>query len=165
MAGSAILGSSLVDDLVPMVDELRADLHEMAGIRQYRVFLERVRWEVGTFHATHVGEGVRGRLSSEEIIPRPHVEFADTHTLTAGGLQATGTATLSEISLTYTQGELLGEPLAAWEEFQIRISDGLGQGISDRLFIPQDHPIADREKTLGWTMVVRMIDDLPLVVA
>lgn len=160
LTGTATLGDNIVDGLVAVADELRSELNAMAGVRQYKVRQLRRQWS-----GTYVGEGACAVTQLRTLSPDPKVKLNDTHELTEGGLQASGTTDLSEISLTYTQNQLLGEPLAANEEFFYRLDDGLGQGVSRRLYIPQDHPETDRSKTIGWQVTLRMVDLPPTVVA
>jgi hypothetical protein len=160
LVGLATMGTNLVDDLVPMADDLRDELHRDFGVRQFRTYLVRRVWS-----GTYVGNGSLKVTSIGELIPAPDVELADTHTLTEGGLQATGTATLHGVSLTYTQNQLLGEPLSNNEEFHYLVVDAHGQGISRRLFIPQDHPTTARSKSLAWDVTIRLVDTPPNVVA
>lgn len=151
-------GTDLVDDLVPTVDDLRDELHADFGVRQFRCYLVKAIWSGGL-----VGIGSKRISYVKELIPSPKVKLDDRHDLTPGGLQETGTATLTEISLTYTQAQLLGEPMAAGEEFFYLLTDRFTQGISRRVFIPQDHPDSDREKDIGWAVKVRRVDNPPNV--
>lgn len=163
LVGTSVLGTNLVDDLVPMIDELRGDLYADMGVRQYRIYQVRRIWSGGA-----VGVGACRVAYVRELVPSPLLELDDSHSLTEGGLQATGTATLSEVSLAYTQDQLLGEPLSYGEEFHYLAVDAHGQGLSRRVFIPQDHPVphrADDTDAAGWRVKVRLVDTPPNVVA
>ena len=149
--GTATLGTNLVDELVAVADELREDLHADMGVRQFRCYGVRGAWS-GTYH----GEGSHAITEIREFIPSPRVTLADKHDLTPGGLLATGTCKLEELSLTYTQSQIMGEPVAANGDWHIVLVDGLGQGVSRRVFLPQDHPTTDRENNIGWEVVLRM---------
>jgi hypothetical protein len=154
LVGASVMGTDLIDDLVvDPVDGLRDELYREFGVRQFRTYLVRRVWS-----DTCVGRGSMRVTQRQELIPAPDVVLEDTHELTPGGLQASGTATLHEVSLTYTQNQLLGEPLANNEEFHYLVVDGLGQGISRRLFIPADHPTPDREEGIGWDVKIRLVD-------
>jgi hypothetical protein len=153
LAGAATLGTNLVDDLVPTVDDLRAELYTDFGVRQFHTYMVRRVWG-----DTYVGRGAMKVTQKQNLVPDPDVVLEDTHSLTPGGLQATGTATLHEVSLAYSQNQLLGEPLANNEEFHFLVVDALGQGIARRLFIPQDHPVTSRDKELGWSVKIRLTD-------
>jgi hypothetical protein len=154
-AGAA---ANLVDDLVPMVDELRNELHADMGIRQFRLYHVHAQWSGGL-----VGVGAKTITTISEILPAPRLVMADTHHLTEGGLQEIGVGTLSEVSLSYSEAQLLGKPMAPGAEFFYLTVDGLGQGVQRRVFIPQDHPWPDREKTIGWKFRVRRVDGPPNV--
>jgi hypothetical protein len=160
LTGTATLADNLVDDLVPLVDELRADLYADFGVRQFSTSVVRKVWS-----GAEVGSGSVKVTRLQYLTPPPDVVLEDTHSLTPGGLQATGTATLHEVSLSYTQNQLLGEPLAYNEEHQFLVVDALGQGIARRLFIPQDHPMTDRTDGIGWDVKIRLVDTPPNVYA
>ena len=149
MAGSAILGSNLIDELVPIIDECRETLHADFGYRQYRVYLVRRRWS-----GTRRGEGTLSAISSTELVPSPRVEWRPLKTdLTEIGLDEDGPIVITEVSLTYTEAELTGQTIAATDEFFYGFTEtaGLGQSIRDRTFVPSSRPlIADREKNMGW---------------
>jgi hypothetical protein len=156
--GSSAMGDNLVDEIAVIADELRDDLHSEFGVRQWRCYVTKSVWSGG-----RVGVGARTVSYVKEMLPSPKVALVDRHDLTEGGLQETGTATLKEISLTYSQADLLGEPMAAGEDFHYLLVDGLGQGISRRTFIPQDHPYPDRENNIGWEVKIRRVDNPPNV--
>lgn len=154
--GNAVLGSNLVDDLVPVADELREELHADFGVRQFSVRVIRKLWS-----------GARGGLGAaridhiSEIVPAPRVRLLDNHVLTEGGLQEVGAAVVDEISLTYSESQLVGGShgdLAVAEEFFWRFDDRIGQGVTQRVYIPQDHPWPDREKNIGWEIKLRRDD-------
>jgi hypothetical protein len=149
--GAASLGDNLVDDLVPVADELRDELHIEFGVRQYRCFGIRETWSGAT-----VGVGAHAVTQVNEFLPSPNVELNDKHDLTPGGLLASGTCKLTEVSLTYTQNQIMGEPMAANEAWHIVLADGIGQEISRKIFIPQDHPTTDRDGNVGWEVILRM---------
>ena len=158
--GASTMGTNLVDELAVVADSLRDELHADMGVRQFRCYIAKAKWSGGK-----VGVGSKRITYVTEIVPSPRVVLDDQHSLTQGGVQETGTATLTEISLTYSQAQLLGEPMAAGDEFFYLLTDRLGQGLSRRVFIPQDHPWTDREQDIGWMVKVRRVDTPPLVVA
>ena len=154
--GDAVMGSDLEDDLVPVADALREELNADFGLRQFSVKQIRKLWS-----------GTRGGLGSaridfiREILPSPRVRLVDHHELAEGGLIEVGMAVLTEISLTYSESQLLGGThgdLAAGEEWYYRLDDKLGQGVVQRLYLPQDHPWPDREKDFGWSIKLRRDD-------
>lgn len=155
MAGSSTLDEDvLVDSLVPTVDSLRGDLHAAFGVRHFRVFVVSRTWSgglpgLGTF--TDV---------EEEILPRPMVEpFTELkYKLEPCGLTEAGYVKLSEISLAYSEPDLVGE---SEEDTQIlwRISEGQGQNTATRYFFPKGPPYPDRIKTIGWLIGLMRVQE------
>jgi hypothetical protein len=156
--GAATMGNNLVDELAVVADDLRDELHADFGVRQWSVYHIHARWSGGL-----VGVGSKSVTTISELIPSPKLVLEDTHTLTEGGLQETGLSTISEVSLTYSEDQLLGKPMVAGAEFFYVAVDKLGQGIQRRIFIPNDHPFPDRENTIGWTFNLRRVDGPPNV--
>ena len=151
MAGTAVLGTSLVDDLIPRVDELRRDLHADFGVRQYRVYTVKRVWS-----ESRRGAGDALYVNETELIPAPRIDWGSLkQTLSDIGVDEDGSITLHEVSLTYTESELNPSNLAANEEFFFKVVDGLGQGIAARYFTPQDRPVPDREHEIGWVVTLR----------
>ena len=155
MGGTAILGTNLVDRLVPMTDRLRGRLNAMAGVRQYAVYRVRRVWSGG-----RRGEGTATTTLREELTPAPKVDFASLRNhLEPQGLIEEGGALLTEVSLTYTEAELTGRPLGPAEEFFLRLVDIQGQGSRDRYFEPTDAPlVVDRERDIGWRVPLRRFE-------
>lgn len=160
MPGSAILGANLVDELVPMIDELRGDLHSAMGVRQFRVYLVKRRWS-----GTCRGEGTPTFVYQNEITPQPKVDllsaletFGVQFRQTEFGREEEGDIFVTEVSFTYTEAELLGGTLANNEEFYYRLVDAYGQGIQTRYFIPSRPPESDRVKTMGYRLQLRRVE-------
>ncbi len=160
MAGSATLGDSLVDDLVPLVDDLFSELLPMAGIRQWRVFAVRRTWPSGQRGIAGL-VATRPQIAEIEILPPPEVSLAGstpgaftaaarTWEMTQGGRSPQCDAILSAVSLTYTETELGGGSIPENVEFYYRLVDGKGQGCTPRYFVPAGQPAPDRARTLGW---------------
>jgi hypothetical protein len=155
VGGSAILGTNLVDRLVPMTDRLRGRLNAMAGVRQYAVYRVLRTWSGG-----RRGEGTATTLLREELTPAPKVDFSRLRNhLEPAGLLEDGGALLTEVSLTYTEAELTGRPLAADEEFFFELVDVQGQASRTRYFEPTDAPlVVDRERDIGWRVPLRRFE-------
>lgn len=155
MAGSAVLGTNLVDELVPMVDELKGDLYRDMGVRQYRTYLVRRRWS-----GARRSEGTVTVLSRTELTPAPRVDFGGLRTqLEPHGFLEDGSVRLTEVSLTYTEAELTGRPLADNEEFFYKLVDAHGQASKTRYFTPTDAPLeVDREKNIGWRVPLKRFE-------
>lgn len=153
------LQDNLVDDLVPVADELRGDLYQSMGIRQHNVHLVRRRWS-----GTERGEGTVTVLSNVLISPPPlftlpNTQGAEHWEMSPDGRDPQGMALLTEVSLTYSEAELTGGIIAKNEEFYYRVSDSRGQGVATEYYVPSARPRTDREKNLGWEIQLRRIGD------
>lgn len=147
MSGNAVLGDNLVDDLVPTVDELRDSLHTAFGVQQFRVYTVLRTWDGGA-----TGSGASTDTETE-LTPQPKVEpYKTRFELDGCGIDEAGYVVLREISLTYTEAELIGPTLVAGQEWLIKISDAQGQAIADRYWVVQEPPFPDREQDIGWTV-------------
>jgi len=148
LSGSATLGTNLIDDLVPTIDDLRGDLNADFGTRQWRVYVVRRTWNGGE----------RGRGSyvetQLEITPPPLVSFDEEERLLPEGRDEEGTITLTEVSLTYTADELLGGNIPAHVEAFYRLDDQHGQGTGSQYYVPKKPPAPDRENGIGWKVVL-----------
>jgi hypothetical protein len=155
MAGSAVLGTNLVDELVLMVDELKGGLYADMGVRQYHTYRVRRVWS-----GERRGEGTVTVLLRQELTPAPKVAFERLHNqLEPQGLLEEGGALLTEVSLTYTEAELTGRPLAANEEYFFKLVDAQGQATKTRYFTPTDAPlVVDREKDIGWRVPLKRFE-------
>ena len=152
MAGSAILGTNLVDSLVPdVIDGIREDLHPQLGVRQFRVF---------AVTRTYTGEFGGDQFTDAELEFRPqplvmnYTSFTTIrYRLEPCGLDEAGMVILKEISLAYTEAEVAGPPAdPTMEDFLIRIDDAHGQGIPSRYFQVAGPPYPDRISGMGWDM-------------
>lgn len=157
MAKDAILGTNLVDSLVPdVIDGIRDSLHPELGVRQFRVFTI-IRTYIGAFGGSSFTDLV------EELTPQPLVEpYSEKvgeslgYELEPCGLDEAGVVVLKEISLQYTEANIVGPPPSPeTQNFYIRISDAQGQAIPDRFFVPVGPPYPDRIKDMGWTLKLK----------
>ena len=162
MAGSATIGTNLVDSLLSVVDDLRGSLHPDMGVRQWRVFRRTRTWS-----GARRGAGTFTDVDFE-ILPQPLVRVdansAQTdklrYELQQAGLNEEGGVALSEISLTYTEDELTGRPIADNAEVFYVLRDAHGQEIRDRYYTLAEPPMPDRVKTIGWLMKLTIADTL-----
>lgn len=147
MAGSATLGSNLVDSLVPIADSLRDSLHTDFGVRQFKVWTVLREWTSGT-----IGDGDYTDTETE-IEPQPLVEPYNTEfNLEPCGIDEAGYVELREISLTYTEAELMGAVTEGGEQWFIKLTDAHGQEIADSYWLLKERPFPDRIKDIGWKM-------------
>lgn len=149
MAGSAQLGTNLVDSLVGLADNLRGSLNSAFGVRQWHVFAVRREWSGGERGAGTVRVSERVQLT-----PDPEVLFdsgrAFMYEMRAHGRDSVGDAMLREVSLTYSEAQLTGGTIEPHEEFFFKLEDAHGQAHAPRFFVPKRPPIADRDKRIGW---------------
>lgn len=146
----ATLGNNLVDELIPVVDDLRGDLFAALGVRQHNVTIVRRVWSGG-----EVGAGSPAETLTP-ILPQPAVVFGgEEDRLDACGRVETGTATLREVSLQYTETELMGGAPSPGTEVYYRIDDAHGQGIATTYWVPAKKPTPDRETDLGWAVALK----------
>lgn len=150
----SILGNNLVDKLIPTVDRLRSSLFPSMGTRQYIVTIVIREWSGG-----EVGDGTPTFVSQTDLDPQPMVDWEgrrDKLDRRAGcGLVDAGACSISEVSLTLTESELLGLPRAMNRECYYRISDAHGQGIAPTFWVPDGTPTPDRERGIGWIVHLR----------
>lgn len=149
MAGSATLDSDvLIDDLVPVIDELRADLHPQFGVRPFRCFVVTRRWD-----GQQVGEGSY-KDTIIELTPQPRVLQWDGYkwVLLAQGTHEDGRIRMTEVSLTYTYAQIVQLNLQPNEQFFYVLTDAYGQASERRYLRPARPPFPDREKDMGWVI-------------
>jgi hypothetical protein len=159
LIGTATLDPAvLVDSLVPdLIDGLRDELLPSFGVRAYRVY--RV---VRTWSGAEIGDGV---LTDDgaELRPRPRVKIWDGLKFVQAicGIRELGDVKLTEVSLTYTDADLTGQPLAKNQESFIAIGEGNGQGSPLRLWGHTQPPFIDREVDMGWVLHLRRVEAAP----
>jgi hypothetical protein len=153
----ATLGSNLIDDLVPVVDDLRSSLSADMGTRQYEVHLIRRTWSSNGGRRGPPGTCVV--TSDVTLSPPPLVEFLSADRLrwemSPGGREQTGECRLTEVSLSYTEADLSGGVIGAAEDFYYELRDALGQSVVLRRYVPSAPPTTDRDKTIGWVVTLR----------
>jgi hypothetical protein len=154
MGGNAVLNDDvLVDSLVvDLIDDLRGELHPEFGVRPYALVVIRRVWD-----GDAVGEGSYHDVETE-ILPQPRIWNFGSLEQEPGGTNERGEVKITEVSLTYTESELVGEGLGDNEEWLFRIDEAHGQGSRSRLFKLNRPPFVDREKDMGWVLYLRHID-------
>lgn len=142
---------TLIDDLVPLVDEIRG-IHQELGTRPYRVWTVRTRWTGGDR-----GEGDEVVVEEREILPTPRMTTgidAMDRILHPVGADEEGNLSLAEISLTYTDTDLAPEVGDA-EQFYYEVRDT--KGGPRRRFLLDSAP-ARSARDVGWTLRLRSQD-------
>jgi hypothetical protein len=159
LIGAAVLNpSTLVDSLVPdVIDGLREDLHPAFGVRAYRCY--RV---IRTWSGKTVGDGKPSDVGAE-LRPQPRVAMWDGLKFVQAtcGIRELGDVKLTEVSLTYTDGQLTGQPLAANQEMFIALGEAHGQASPLRLWAHTAPPFIDREKDMGWVLHLTRVEAAP----
>lgn len=158
MPGSATMGTSLVDRMVALTDRIRGSIPIALGARQFRVYTV-----VRTWTGNSTGGGVPEDVATE-LTPRPIVEGYDgiRGRWIPGGIDEQGGCRLVELSLTYTEAEIIGPVLEDGQEWLIRVDDGMGQGVASRYYAVDGPPSPDRNKSLGWIVKLRRASDAVL---
>lgn len=153
MPNAILTPGVLLDDLVPLADDVRG-LYAELGARDFRAFVVRKAWDGG-----EVGVGNETDVVVTEILPLPNVSAIGVHgELRPAGLEEEGDLVLSEVSLTWTEGELYSpDDLAANEQHLIRLDGATGQGVRSRYYVPAAPPVPDRTG-LGWVMRLRRVE-------
>ena len=149
MPGSAVLGTNLIDDLVPDVDDLRGDLNADFGTRPFNM-----QTVLRTWAGQMEGDGDTHDVVTT-ITPAPRVEQWNGYkwVLLAAGVHEDGEIRSSEVSLSYTFAELVGpSDIAENQQFFYRLVDAHGQGQEERILRQNRPPFVDREKTIGWVL-------------
>jgi hypothetical protein len=149
MPGSASLDPNvLVDSLLTTVDSVR-DLYRTLGATQWRVFTVRRVWS-----GTHRGEGTSVD-TAVELLPTPLVTDMRGRALDPAGMHEDGQVMLKELSLTYTEAQLLGGTVAANEEWFYKLVENRGQHIVTRFYnVGKAPPQPDRMQTIGWIITL-----------
>lgn len=154
-------GRSLVYSIAPAVDQIRQIATDL-GVRPYRVYLVHVMWT-----GSHRGEGQPTEISRREILPTPKVsDMSSTmQVLRSMGMTEEGTISVSQISLRFTEDDLMGKTPDLidpelrrtglrnaeffWEVVESRPTDPLA--IPRRYTPPSDVPMRG---TTGWRVTL-----------
>lgn len=159
LIGAATLNSNvLVDSLVPdVIDGLRDELHPAFGVRAYRVY--RV---IRTWTGKAVGEG-RHSDDAAELRPYPRVAVWTglKYVQATCGIRELGDVQLSEVSLTYSAEQLDPRALGKNQECFFALGEANGQGSPLMVWAHAAPPFIDREKTMGWILMLRRAEAAP----
>ncbi len=148
---SAVLGDNLVDSLVDdVVDGLRDELHPEFGVRAYKLEIVTRTWPSGT---EGVGQMVE---TAHEVYPQPLVKIWDGYRFTQKpcGIDDIGVIQLTEVSLKYTEADIIGDGADATQSLW-RLSDAHGQLTSSKYFVVDGSPYIDRIQDIGWVVRLR----------
>lgn len=158
MPGSATLDPNVfADSLISVVDDIRRDIKEGMGFRQFYVDLVTV---------THVPREAGGPRNSVSVLtrldPLPFVEPYEEQrnapmkrVMQPCGIDETDKVKVTQVSLTYTEAELTGKDLPKGTEFYWRLTDAQGQSTCERFFTIDRPPYPSRNCCPGWLIVLR----------
>lgn len=163
MPGSAVLGTNLVDELVPdVIDGIRADLHPALGVRQFNFFVITRTWASGEiggggpFTDVFLGIGVAGTLDPQPLVKPYKSTEGRGFTLEPCGIDNADALKMEEVSMTFTEEEL-GSPFCEFpdgvEKF-LQLVDAHGQGNHVSYWRHHVRPFNDREETMGWMLTL-----------
>jgi len=156
MPGSATIDPNiLVDSLLGVVDDLRSELNTAFGVRAFDVSTVVRVWSggsvgVGTFTDTEVA-----------ITPQPSVKSFSSFSRDQEpcGYDMAGAVKLTEVSLTYTQAELLACEPPQGSEHLIKITEAGGRAQQPKYFVHAKSPYPDPVKTIGWHVWLTLVED------
>lgn len=170
MAKDATLTAGvLVDDLVPVVDDIRRSLFDGSGNLGVRA--SDVHVVVRTWSGTRRGEGTPTDAVTV-LDPTPRiVGIGPDGRLRPAGLEEEGQIALTQVSLVYAESELYraDESLALNQEFFVALVEKHGQSARTRYYVPSGPPIAHRGNSkypaggagMGWLVRLRRTSDVP----
>ncbi len=136
---------NLIDRLIPKVDTLRqraADRFGLPAHNMYRVFR--------TWSGGELGSGVSSDLVTL-ITPTPKIKFAGEDRLFPHGREDNRTMSATEISLTYTENFLQGDPKLPGQECFYKLMERNGQGADTTYWILVSTPEVIRDE-ICWTL-------------
>ena len=137
-------------EVAPVLDEARGIIEEL-GLRTYRVFLV-----IDHYEGPAKKQGALVRREPIEIKPAPVVRWASTAKIAmSGGLLQEGSATLVEISRTFTKEQLRGRTIAGdslpqEQDFWIAVIPR-GQVFAEG-YVPAADPVLE---PTSWSMAIR----------
>lgn len=159
LIGTATLDPTvLVDSLVPdVIDGLREQLHPGFGVRAYRMY--RV---IRTWSGAVAGDGDSVDVGAE-IRPQPRIKMWNglKYVQAICGIRELGDVVATEVSLTYSDADLTGQPLAPNQEIFLAIGEANGQASPLRVWTHAVPPFIDREVDMGWVLNLRRVEAAP----
>jgi hypothetical protein len=122
------------------------------GTRQFNMQAVKRTW-LGP--SGRIGDGdFRDEVTT--ITPAPRIPLWNGYkwVMLAGGYHEDGSIVVDEVSLSYTYAELTGGEMQRNQQFFFRLVDAHGQGQQDRILRNSKPPFVDREKTIGWILIL-----------
>lgn len=137
--------TNLVDKLITKVDGLRQTFADKFGLPAYDLYQIVRTWSGG-----EVGSGTVTSVVTR-INPTPKVTFKGGETLLSAGRHEDRTMQASNISLTYTENFLQGDPKPSGTEVFFKLVERNGQAADTTTWILSGVPQAQRNK-IGWLL-------------
>lgn len=139
---------NLIDKLITKVDTVRqkaADKFGLPAHNMYRVFRTWSGGEIGSGTATDV---------TTLITPTPKIEFTGGLKLSRHGLEEARRMKASEVSLTFTENFLQGDPKVAGQECFYKLVERNGQAAGTTYWILSNIPTVARDE-INWELEFR----------
>ena len=136
---------NLVDKLITKVDNLRQTFADKFGLPNFDLY--RV---VRTWSGTEIGDGTATSVVTK-ITPTPKVTFRGGEQLMSAGREENRTMRAENISLTYTENYLQGDPKAPGVEVFYKLVERNGQAADTTTWILSSVPDAKRSQ-VGWVL-------------
>lgn len=157
MPDSVIKPKVLSDALIGVVDRIRSLIHPALGTRSYRVAIVKRTWSGG-----RRGVGTEAR-DITWIEPNPLVTRATKDRMGPAGRESAGQVILTEVSLSYTEGELDPQPGGGVEVAYV-IVDNHGQRQKPKWHVLAASPVPRRGDKPGdrtdWYIVLNETSDV-----
>lgn len=161
MPTSVIDPNLFADALVGVVDDIRGLIHGTLGTRPNRVFIVTRTWS-----GSLVGDGTPASVEME-LLPPPMVTEAVRYELRPGGREEEGEVVLTNVSLTYSEGELAPTVPNNRTEWAYKIIEAHGQASAPRYFTLAEPPVVRRgdhaDDATDWLIKLRRAQDFGAV--
>lgn len=143
---ATIKGSNVLDNcLLDIADCIRGCVNETFGTREYRVY---------SVVRTYTMDRQDGYYSDNilELLPAPKVEFLSPNgfEMIGTGKTTKGSIKITELSLLYSEDQILPQNLDNNQKHFIKLVDRHGENARERYFHISNVPVMDRHKTIGW---------------
>lgn len=136
---------NLIDKLVTKVDTIRQRAADRFGLPRFNLYRVLRTWDGG-----EVGAG-NPTSQVDLITPTPRIELSGKDVLLAPGRDEGRTMKAYEISLTYTESFLKGDPKSAGQECYYRLVERNAQGAKTTTWILIAPPQAIRDE-INWEL-------------
>jgi hypothetical protein len=139
---------NLIDKLITKIDAVRQKSADRFGIRAHDMFHVLRTWSGG-----EIGAGIPTDVETL-VTPTPKIKFSGREKLLAIGMAEDRSMEATEISLTYQENFLQGQPLSAGQQCIYKLVERNGQGADTTYWILASVPEVMRDK-ICWKLVFR----------